>query len=183
MYEKPLVLVVLEGYSRSTSPVDLSDLVMAEVGDHPCSALIAKAWLGRHQVRRVARYLQCHQGPGQVYVLVGKSLGARNLFLALDATGPLVARAVSVLTIDLNYPLFFDWNWTPNLNSVTVPLPWLATRAINIYSDEPRPRKQAGALVDGAENIPVLGYDHQSIVGAPIVRSALRAMLGYDRTG
>lgn len=185
-----IVLCVLEGYSRSISPVDVSDMVEAELCGADYTPLIAKSWFGRHQVRRFVKFARQYEHPNNVLFLVGKSLGGRNIVRVFNRLIPHRYKGIVIFTIDINYPTFRDW--TPNLNQTAVCLWHEPRRAINVYSLEPNKRRQAGAYLShdylpfrdsgfDIANCGVEGYNHQTIVGSPAVKRKLKQTVSFVR--
>lgn len=181
-----IVIEILEGYSRSVSPVDFSDLVMLNFTQHKTEPLIKKAWFGNHQVRRFTKFAQKNQGYGNVLFLAGKSLGGRNIIRVynrlmkyhhLTVEQSLQYKAVVLFTVDVNYPTFKDW--TPNLNHVWLILNQTPTRGANVYLREANKRKQAGARVSDVENLAVVGETHQSITGCTTVQDKVKRLAEF----
>jgi hypothetical protein len=112
-------------------------------------------------------------------LLVGKSLGARNLVEGvLNRLKPLEYRKSALVTIDPNWPTFSDLK--PNLNRQILHLQHEVGMAINVYAVLPDDQ-QAGSLLSAknVENIPVFDYDHQTISLSKDVEDAVRKALRF----
>jgi len=168
-----IILAVLEGYSRSTSPVDLSDMTEALLKGEVYKRLIKKAWLGKHQVRRFVGFVQENESEENVLLLVGKSLGGRNIIRVFNLIDVNAYKAVVLFTIDVNWPTWRDLS--PNLNKISVAMNDDADMAVNVYLRTPNKRLQAGCRVDRAFNIPIVDptVTHRNIIGARPVRDNL----------
>jgi len=183
-----IVIEILEGYSRSVSPVDFSDMIMLNFTQSETKSLIKKAWFGRHQVRRFTKFARQNQDYKNVLFLAGKSLGGRNItrvfnklmqYHHLTIEQSLQYKAVILLTVDINYPTLRDW--TPNLNNVWIKLNQTPTRGANVYLREENKRKQAGARVTDIENVAVVGETHQSITGCVAVQDKVKRLAEFAR--
>lgn len=174
-----IVLAVLEGYSRSTSPVDLSDMVEALLKGQVYKRLIKKALFGDHQVKRFVKYVHENESKDNVLLLVGKSLGGRNIIRVFNQVDVEAYKSVVLFTIDVNWPTWKDI--APNLNNYVVPLFNTPDMAVNVYLKAQKKRQQAGCRVSGAMNIQIIdsSVTHHNIVGARAVRDNLHIAVKF----
>jgi len=176
-----VVVVVLNGWGSSSRRRETRTATMARevTKGHVAEGrfLGLRAMLGWSRSRRVRRFILRHQNPHRSLLLVGKSLGARNMVsrvLNRMAT-PLGYRRVGLVTIDPCWPT--RWDLTPNLNRAVLKLTATVDQATNFMAVLPQDQ-QAGAMVHGPRvvNVPLSGPDHFTIVQAPEVRAELERM-------
>lgn len=170
-----LIVVVLNGWSASVRKRETrtSALVERLTRDRKRTMLTAKASLLRSQARRCRDFILDHQERRDNLLLVGKSLGARNLIRVLNALPrPLKYRKKALVTVDPCWPLLVDWR--PNLNRTILKVVHPVELGANLVAVRPQD-KQAGAMVSGRniKNIPVAGVDHYSIVESPVLVATL----------
>lgn len=148
----------------------------------------------RSQMMR--RYVRRNQSSNNTLLLVGKSLGARNMVKrVLNPLQFLCYAKMALVTIDPCWPIKGDP--TPNLNSRKLVLITPCQRVDNIYLVA-QEYEQAGARVftvegPNATNIaipscPVLGLrqvsnTHQNIIEHPIVLDRIKDAIAYLGTG
>lgn len=139
-----------------------------------------RAMFQRHRAKRCLRKVSFYNEPENTLITCGKSLGAWNMVrYVINRMHELNYRKIFFLSVDPNYPLL--WDWTPNLNHITLRLEKYLTKAVNLYVATVDPRQQAGALLTGPchshiKNIPLTHADHQSVATRPEVRQQLRLM-------
>jgi hypothetical protein len=160
----------------------MTSLVRDAVTPYEHVFLGRRALLGRHRCRRFRRFIDQHSCNDNRLLVVGKSLGARNLVShVLNPLGNslLMYRRVGLLTVDPCWPLWHDW--APNLNGEVLDLTAPVDRAINVFLDAP-PDQQAGSLVAGAMNRQVEAIhdvDHGSMSTHPLAIYSLREILDF----
>lgn len=176
-----IAIITLDGYSASCRKVKMQDLVdewlhdlRVELKDYRLVKTGMKSTMIRSRKRKIRKWIINHSDIADVLICVGKSYGAKNL---LDGILPhkdvqqalLNYNAVGMLTVDVNFPIWKDW--TPNLNHYHFNLPKLIDVASNIYVKKTNKRKQCGAVVNGADNMWLRGYDHYSVIHAPQIQN------------
>jgi hypothetical protein len=179
-------VLVLDGYSSSFRKVKISDLVQSWLHDY------REELKGERLVTRMSRstiwrsrksdceWIRKHSDIADILICVGKSYGATNLLADILPNRKvqeslLYYDAVGLLTIDPNFPILKDW--TPNLNQYQFKMPNYIDCATNIYVQSNKKRQQCGALVEHAENIPVRGYNHYSIIHCPDIPNQFLKMI------
>lgn len=174
-----MIVVVLNGWSSSvrSSSGRISSVVSAATSEVEKIVFSSRATLGGRQARKAKRFILKHQDKYESLLCVGKSLGAKQLICkVLNKLPALEYRKVGLFTVDPCWPLWY--NWAPNLNNKSLNRPNGVTKAYNFYAVLP-PNQQAGARVAGADNFPLTGVDHYSIVRSDRVRRGLQVMVSY----
>lgn len=150
--------------------------------------LARRAMIGWARSRRFKRFILRREDPEETLLLVGKSLGARNMITrVLNQLPMLQYRKVALLTIDPCWPE--RWDWKPNLNRRVLELTHPVHRAVNVYAVLP-PDKQAGSMVGLnlsnnmltdliVQNVPLMHVDHHTIVQSEEVEEELCALVDY----
>jgi hypothetical protein len=117
------------------------------------------------------RFILGHQSPSSRLLVVGKSLGARNIVEVLNGlSARLKYKSVGLITIDPNWPLWSEMKWRPNLNGHCLDLIYPVDMAVNIYAKCPM-NEQAGSKLRGSNvrNVELDSCDHHTIVFHPLV--------------
>lgn len=178
-----IITVVLNGYSSSVDPTKTSMVVAGVLAclGAPHRTLALKARFAYGQTREVRKFIVSNDDQHHDLLLVGKSLGARNLVERVInrwVSYPSY-RSVHLVTIDPNWPEPF--NLRPNLNRSTLKMTRALDSATNIFVVG-RPDQQAGAMLVGPHgapiiNIPIVGSDHHAISSHPTVRKELSQLV------
>jgi hypothetical protein len=184
-----LVVAVLNGWSSSTIARETrTSRLVRELtwGLVPNGMFLSKkSMIFFTRSRNVRRFIMKHQSPNRALLLVGKSLGGRNMVERVVNKLPPAFRcyaATALVTVDPCWPTF--WDWRPNLNDETLRLKYHVDRVVNVYAKLPE-GEQAGAKVETprvyapATNIGLTDVDHFSIVQSPTVRSVLRHTIAW----
>lgn len=183
-----IVCISLDGYSSSLRRVSMSDLVTKWIDDS-CDIigrekiihLSTRSTILSRKKQRIIKWVVDNCTPQSILLCVGKSFGAVNLLrdiLPLREVWStlMLYDAVGLITVDPNFP---KWNdWTPNLNDYRFKLPPAVDACVNVFVESKNPRKQCGAVVSCAKNIPLRGYDHYSVIHAPIIQAEFSMMIG-----
>lgn len=184
MVKTKLVVVVLNGWGASSRRKETrtAELVMKITKGlvNEDEILTKRAMLAMSRVRRFRKFILRHQSPDRSLLVVGKSLGAKNLVSGVLNNLPddLTYKRTGLVTIDPCWPE--QWDWTPNLNKRSLYLCRKMGRAVNLMAIRP-PDKQAGSMLrgPGVYNIQLTGYSHVSIVEAPEVEHEIQSMVDW----
>lgn len=179
-----LIVANLDGYSSSSREHDLrlSTHVHKELNESaaPYRLFSRRSRICLSSSSAARDFVKRHMSPDHVLLCTGKSLGARNIVrYVLNIVGPLSYRRIYVLTVDPCWPLW--WSWAPNLSCEELHLTRFVTHAINIHVIPRELDQQCGARLAGfgdIENRAVIDATHGDISGHPVVREALRALIG-----
>lgn len=179
-----LVVVVLNGWGassrrRETRTAELvRDVVKGLASEE--NILTRRSMLGMNRARLFHRFILSHQDDRRSLLVVGKSLGARNMVGGVLNRLPrsLAYRRTGLVTIDPCWPV--PWDLTPNLNRSILHLRMRMGRATNFLAVRPQD-EQAGSMVQGpgVVNVPLSDVTHTTIVQAPEVRSELEEMVEW----
>jgi len=182
-----IAVLSLDGYSASSRKTKMHDLVFKwmhdlreMIGQERIEKLGLKSTIFRAKKRRIRRWIMDRCGRGNILICVGKSYGGANLLRSIlphPVMYPMLMKydAVGLLTVDINFPIWRDL--TPNLNHFHFNLPSAVDIGYNIYVKGKTPRQQCGAIIDGAINIPIKGYDHFTVVHSPLIPMKFELML------
>jgi hypothetical protein len=178
-----IVVAILNGWGASSRRKfsRTNSMVERALDAHGLRSTILprRAHLLYSRVRKFRRFIRKNQDEAKILLCVGKSLGARNMVVALNGLGPVKYKRAALLTIDPNWPTWTDLR--PNLNRRVLHLQ-SATRfkTFNVYIVG-QPGQQAGAMLSGpdVQNIPILNHDHISVVRSPEVKIALFDLIRY----
>lgn len=176
-----LIVGVLNGWRASSRGKDTRTGILVErlTRGLERKLLRRKSMLLQSRARMYRRFILDNQDDENELLLVGKSLGARNLIaVANKISEPLAYRRTALVTIDPCFPLLMDWK--PNLNRHILRVEHAFDWARNFYAVMPQ-NKQAGALIYGenAQNIPMVGVDHISITRSPVVEKGIREVITF----
>lgn len=179
---------VLNGYASSLRKTRTANLVESTLEESGAEyALEAhRAMLISSRSRKVRRRIQRRADPEVALLLVGKSLGARNMVeRVINRMGPVRYRGIYLVTIDPCWPAC--WDWTPNRNRAVLRLDRYVDDAINVQYVTSDDREQAGALLAAPRNVPlrnefVTDADHFSVVDHPVTRHAIKTMVAKARS-
>jgi hypothetical protein len=176
-----IVVCVLNGWSASSQYEETKTATLVErlTREHERLFLARRSALLRTRTRLYRRFIRRYDNRENELLLVGKSLGARNIVEGvLNRLKPLEYRRTALVTIDPNWPTFSDLK--PNLNRQLLHLEHAVGMAINIFAVLPE-NQQAGSLLSGpnVENIPVSDYDHQTITLSREVEEGIRKALRF----
>jgi hypothetical protein len=180
-----IVCAVLNGYAASmrAEKTRTNRLVenLLKASGKQYSIVGLKALLVRSHARRLRRFVECGNYETNSLLLVGKSLGARNIVrFVLNNLGQLHYHTSFLLTIDPNWPTF--WDFTPNLSHRELRVTKPITQAVNLRVDPQHPRQQCGARLVGPAFVPITDIPlgnctHYSIVPHPRVREELEKLI------
>ena len=173
-----IVAAVLNGWASSVSKTRTHHLVEELLVEHEAPFVLKglKSSFFWSRSRELAKWIQRQESRDSRLLCVGKSLGARHMVeRVLNQCFPTGYGQVRLVTIDPNWPEF--WDWTPNLNRQSLKLAAPVTCAVNLYVAG-EPRQQCGARLmctptTECHNIIVPDCDHYSIVESPTVREVL----------
>lgn len=174
-----IILVVLEGASSSSrDPKYRIGHVACQVLEDnlaPCKGFIDFPGLLRFAATKALDFIEGYDSPENTLLLVGKSAGGKAIASIANRLGPLQYRKIAFVTVDINWPLFFDWK--PNLNNKHIFIKRFFDHIENVYQEPKTPKGQAGCQVmdqyGRASNYKIRGYDHITIMGSPQVRNSL----------
>lgn len=190
-----LNILIMDGYSKSLSTPTLEFLVKDTLIDmcviKTTNFFVDKAWFRVSQRRKIREFIINNQDENSQLLLFGKSLGAYNIVQAINGLysyfeskdKPITYKYIHLVTVDINWPLFFDWR--PNLNNTVLKIRndifYKRFNASNVFNESSDKKKQVGSWlgVDGHAvlNIPVVGYDHYSIIQSEqVLREIKRAI-------
>ena len=176
-----LAVAAMSGWSASSRSRHsrISHIVDERTKHYDRVFLGKRALLGRHRCRRFIRFITNNAVKGNSLLVIGKSLGARNLIeYVLNPMDCylMIYDKVLVLTVDPCWPSWDEWR--PNRNDEPLKLTAPVDKAINIYLSAPTD-EQAGAPVVGAENwiISDSSTTHRNIVMHPWVKVGLNELL------
>jgi hypothetical protein len=176
-----IIVVALDGYSASLRDVVLHDLVFdwlheyrAMFGQELIVKLGTRSTVLSKKKRKIGNFIINNSAENNVLILTGKSYGAtillRDILPKHSVWKSLLNYgAVGMITVDPNFPYWFDWK--PNLNNYKFNLPLGIDLAFNVYVESNDSKKQCGAIVNGSVNQPVRGYSHKTVIFSPKVES------------
>jgi hypothetical protein len=178
-----IIAANLDGYSSSSRSPDLRISThlrfMLDDTERPYQLFTARSRMFRSKSRAARRFVRKHASPDNVLLCTGKSLGARNIVrYVLNIVGPLQYKRIYLLTVDPNWPEW--WDLTPNLNDETLRLTRFVTEAINVRVISDDLRQQCGAELVGCGeivNYNVAGSNHQDIVNHPATLRTLARLV------
>jgi hypothetical protein len=182
IFTKPeLVVAVLDGWSASARrEEDRISSIVREIVKYDAfeeNILTKKSLLGMSRSRRFRNFILSKQGSDRSLLVVGKSLGARNIVEGVLNKLPerLNYRKTGLITIDPCWPTWKDF--TPNLNKKILHLEHNMGRAVNIMAILPSDQ-QAGSMVRGSNvrNVQLYDYTHNSITMSRDVRVEIEFM-------
>lgn len=177
-----LVIAVMNGWSASSrgKHTRTSALVERLTRDQKRVMLHRKALLFASRARMFRRFIKKHESGRNRLLLVGKSLGARNLVVHVlnKFEAPLMYKRSALVTIDANWPVGFDLR--PNLNKTVLELENEIDLVLNYVAILPA-CQQAGALIRGENvfNDMVPDADHFSITKSAEVEFGIKSAIAF----
>lgn len=174
---------VLNGYGSSLRETRTSRLVREELEEAAVDYTFEahRAILLSSRSRKIRQRIQRLADREVALLLVGKSLGARNMVeRVVNRMGPVRYRGIYLVTIDPCWPEC--WDLTPNLNHRTLRVERYVDAATNVQYITIDPREQAGAMLVVPKGVDVrhervTDADHFTIVEHPATRAAIRDMV------
>jgi len=183
-----LIVAVMNGWSASVRRRETRTARMVREflvgGGIEFKFLARRSMLLMSRCRKFRRYILKHNSPDNELLVVGKSLGGKNLVKGvLNELPKLKYRRTALLTLDPCWPISTDLRPNLSLRGCTLKLTHPVGCVINVYIEDPDPDAQTGARLVGDPailNWPLSSeYDHFSIVNSDAAFDALTMTVTY----